>query len=105
MLKLKSFFGLAIVFLFSSSMLLGFQNCGRGFQGLSDGSLNESTSSLALASSGGAMNAVVESCDPSKGWICMDTPLIPRETTIGAWYSVYWYGKNNQIDHWASLGT
>ncbi len=105
MIKLKSLFGLAIVLLFSSSMLMGFQNCGRGFQVLNDVSSNndilKSTSSLALASSGGAMNTVLESCEPNQGWICMDEPLIPRDTTVGAWYSVYWYAKGSQLDHWA----
>ncbi|NUN04890.1 MAG: hypothetical protein HUU57_03920 [Bdellovibrio sp.] len=105
MVKLKSLFGLAIVLLFSLSMLMGFQNCGRGFQTLGDVSANtdilNNSSSLALASSGGAMNTVLERCEANQGWICMDDPLIPRDTTIGAWYSVYWYAKGSPLDHWS----
>jgi hypothetical protein len=107
MVKLKSLFGLPIVLIFSSSLLVGFQNCGRAFQAINDGNVTsnndtlKNTSSLALASSGGAMNTFVESCNPNMGWICMEDSLIPRDTTIGAWYTVYWYGKSSQLDHWS----
>ncbi len=41
-----------------------------------------------------------EPCDPSQGWICMSEPIIPSDTTIGAWYSIYFYEKSD-YDHWS----
>lgn len=107
----KNVFGVVIVFLFVSSLLLGFQNCSQSFiaadsvVGLSNLASQvdplKNQSSLALASNGTALNTYAEPCDPEKGWICMSVPLLPQETTVGAWYSVYWYAKGGPIDHWA----
>jgi len=90
------------------SLLLAFQNCGRTFQSISNQvtgkSSNTSNSQVAgfsvLASnnSGLAVATVTEECDSSKGWICMANPILPKDTTVGAWYGIYYYAPGTADD-------
>lgn len=109
MTNLKKIFGSSIVLFFSASMLLAFQNCSQSFQTLSDSisdqassmTVNSKFSSVAAATSfNGALQTVKEPCDANQGWICMANPIIPSDTTIGAWYSIYFYEKS-EYDHWS----
>ena len=86
-----------------SSVFL-FQNCGRGFQTLGD-SASLGSNSIPLSNFRENQVASVSSeqnCDPSAGWICMDQPLLAKDTLIGAWYAIYFYTRGaSPIDHWA----
>ena len=94
---LKSSTGLIV----SGLLVLAFQNFEYADATSTSNSSLLSVSTIA-ANNGASLSTIKEECDPSKGWICMSNPLIPRDTTIGAWYSIYFYKKgSSDPDHWA----
>ncbi len=89
------------------------QGCGFNLQGFTTkfGNLNDDTqvqnvepaaSKLAQTAGEKSVITIDNVCNPSEGWICMSEPLLPRDTIVGAWYSIYFYAKNgSDPDHWS----
>ncbi|NUN04732.1 MAG: hypothetical protein HUU57_03125 [Bdellovibrio sp.] len=88
------------------------QGCGFNLQGFAAKLTNSSDmqfqsfepafSKLAQTAGEKSVITVDNVCSPSEGWICMPEPLLPSDTIVGAWYSIYFYEKNGtDPDHWS----
>jgi hypothetical protein len=98
--KTKRFGSLTLTVLLTP---LFFQNCSPSFKAVDTS--NETTNprqSPLFHTQSETTTLPVRTCDPKLGWICMSNPLLPKDTAVGAWYSIYWYQKNGSSpDHWA----